>query len=46
MPSCAKIFELSCEKGWCAIRDEAAWHWRETPDAHTEFVEKMAARRS
>lgn len=38
-----EIHALSCEKGWCAIRDEAAWHWRETPEAHTAFVEQMAA---
>ncbi len=37
------IHALSCEKGWCAIRDEAAWHLRETPEAHTELVEKLAA---
>lgn len=38
-----EIHALSCEKGWCAIRDEAAWQLRETPEAHTELVEKLAA---
>lgn len=37
------IFELSCEKGFRAILDEAAWHFREDPSAHTAFVEKLAA---
>jgi len=35
------IFEMSCENGFCAIRDEAAWHLDEEPLA--EFVEKLAA---
>jgi hypothetical protein len=38
-----EIHALSCEKGWCAIRDEAAWHLRDTPESLTEFVEKLAA---
>jgi hypothetical protein len=25
----SEIFELSCEKGFCAIRDEAEWHMKE-----------------
>jgi hypothetical protein len=37
-----EIHAMSCEKGWCAIRDEAAWQLRETPEAHTELVEKLA----
>lgn len=37
------IFEMSCEKGFCAIRDEAQWHLKEEPQAYTEFVEKLAA---
>jgi hypothetical protein len=36
------IFELSCEKGFAAIRDEAGWHLDEDPVACTEFVEKLA----
>ncbi len=39
----SEIHALSCEKGWCAIRDEAAWQLRESPEAHTELVEKLAA---
>jgi hypothetical protein len=35
-----EIHALSCEKGWCAIRDEAKWQFRETPDVFTAFVEK------
>ena len=27
-----EIHALSCEKGWCAIRDEAQWHLRESPE--------------
>ncbi len=38
-----EIHALSCEKGWCAIRDEAAWQFREAPEAFAEFVEKLAA---
>ncbi|PSH02862.1 MAG: hypothetical protein CXZ00_15180 [Acidobacteria bacterium] len=37
------IFEMSCEKGFRAILDEAAWHLEAEPQAHTEFVEKLAA---
>ncbi|MFZ1084393.1 MAG: hypothetical protein WAN35_05475 [Terracidiphilus sp.] len=37
-----EIHALSCEKGWCAIRDEAEWQLRETPEVLTAFVEKMA----
>jgi len=37
------IFEMSCEKGFCAIRDEAQWHLKGEPQAYTEFVEKLAA---
>jgi hypothetical protein len=39
----SEIHALSCEKGWCAIRDEAEWQLRETPEAYTELVEKLAA---
>ena len=38
-----EIHTLSCEKGWCAIRDEAQWKLRETPEECTELVEKLAA---
>ena len=37
------IFELSCEKGFRAILDEAAWHLAADEDARTAFVEKLAA---
>lgn len=37
------ISEMSCEKGWCAIRDEAAWQLGERPDQLGEFVEKLSA---
>ncbi len=37
------IFELSCEKGFRAIIDEAEWHLRAEPEARTAFVEKLAA---
>ena len=50
-----EIFALSCEKGWRAIIDEAAWHLKGEADgeestataaeeeAHAAFVEKLAA---
>ncbi len=38
-----EIHALRCEKGWCAIRDEAQWQLRETTEAYTELVEKLAA---
>ena len=37
------IFEMSCEKGFRAIIDEASWHLRETPDARVSFVEMLSA---
>ncbi len=37
----SEIHALSCEKGWCAIRDEAKWQFRQEPDAFTAFVETM-----
>ncbi len=36
-----EIFEMSCEKGFCAIRDEAEFHFQGLELA--EFVEKMAS---
>ena len=36
------ISELSCEKGFRAIIDEAAWHFANDPEAHTAFVEQLA----
>jgi hypothetical protein len=37
------IFEMSCESGFRAILDEAEWHLATEPQAHTEFVDKLAA---
>jgi hypothetical protein len=37
------IFELSCEKGFRAIIDEAEWHLANDPHSRTGFVEKLAA---
>jgi hypothetical protein len=37
------IFELSCEKGFRAIIDEAEWQSAHDADARTAFVEKLAA---
>lgn len=37
------IFELSCEKGFGAILDEANWHLRTDPDARTKLVDGLAA---
>ena len=37
------IFEMSCEKGFKAIIDEANWQMRETPDALQAFIEKLSA---
>jgi len=36
------IFDLSCEKGFRAILDEAAWHLASDTPARTAFVEKLA----
>ena len=38
-----EITSLSCEGGFCAIRDEAAWKLRENPAALSAFVEKLAS---
>jgi hypothetical protein len=38
-----EIFELSDEKGFCAIRDEAEWQLRAEPEALSELVEKLSA---
>jgi hypothetical protein len=37
-----EIFEMSCDKGFQAIIDEASWHMRETPDDLTSFVEMLS----
>ena len=37
------IFEMSCEKGFRAIIDEANWQMRETPDRLNTFIEKLSA---
>jgi len=38
-----EIHALSCEGGWCAIRDEAGWQLRENPEQFAEFMEKLSA---
>jgi len=37
-----EIHSLSCEKGWCAIRDEAQWQMRDSPELFAEFVENLS----
>ncbi|MEW6671830.1 MAG: hypothetical protein AB1427_09000 [Thermodesulfobacteriota bacterium] len=37
------IFEMSSEKGFRAIIDEASWHLREIPESRDAFVEKLSA---
>ena len=37
------IFEMSCEKGFRAIIDEASWQMQEDPDDLTSFIEKLSA---
>jgi hypothetical protein len=37
----SSIYEMSCEKGFCAIRDEAGWQLEAEP--YKEFVDKLAA---
>jgi hypothetical protein len=37
------IFELSCEKGFRAIIDEARWQMQATPEAVTDFIEILSA---
>ena len=37
------IFEMSCEKGFCAIRDEAGWQLEAESQAYMEFVDKLSA---
>lgn len=37
-----EIHALSCEKGWCAIRDEAQWQFRQEPEAFTAFMETLS----
>ena len=38
-----EIFEMSCEKGFRAIIDEAGWQLRENQDDLTSFIEKLSA---
>src|SRR5664280_2053620 len=37
------IYEMSCEKGFRAIIDEAEWQMQEAPDDLKAFVEKLSA---
>ena len=36
------IFEMSCEKGFQAIIDEANWQMQDAPDALKAFIEKLS----
>jgi hypothetical protein len=36
------IFEMSCEKGFRAIIDEARWQMQATPEALTNFIETFS----
>lgn len=36
------IFEMSCEKGFLAIIDEARWQLQETPDAIPAFIKALS----
>jgi hypothetical protein len=38
-----EIAAMSCEKGFRAILDEAAWHFEGKPDERADFTEKLAA---
>lgn len=38
-----EVFEMSCEKGFRAILDEAKWHRREDQQAYAEFVDRLSA---
>lgn len=38
-----EIFELSCEKGYIAIQDEAKWQLETDPASFEAFIEKLAA---
>ena len=37
------IFEMSCEKGFRAIIDEASWQMKADPNALTQFIESLSA---
>lgn len=38
-----EIHTLSSERGWCAIRDEAEWHLRESPALYAAQAEGISA---
>ena len=38
-----EIFEMSCDKGFRAIIDEATWHMQEEEDALISFIEMLSA---
>lgn len=38
-----EISDMSCDKGWLAILDEAEWQLRADPDGYADFVEKLSA---
>ena len=37
-----EISAMSCEKGWCAIRDEAEWQLRVWPEERARLMDRMA----
>lgn len=37
------IFEMSCEKGFRAIIDEAEWQLKDRPDEYTSLIEKLSS---
>ncbi|TCT19480.1 hypothetical protein EDC35_10886 [Thiobaca trueperi] len=38
-----QIFDMSCEKGWLAILDEARWQLGADPQAFTSFSDRLSA---
>ena len=40
---CKEIFSLSCEQGWCAIRDEANFHLGGEPVQFNAFMEELSS---
>ena len=42
-PQFREIFDLACEKGFHAIRDEAQWQLKDEQPSYAAFVERLAA---
>jgi hypothetical protein len=38
-----EVFEMSCDKGFRAIIDEATWHMQEEQEALVSFIEMLSA---